>query len=191
MLLPVAAAKAAGFTKVVTAPGTSTSTGVTGCPYGAREEFENASGTLGLESEVLYCESAADSNTILKGLASGGEAKAGLRPPKNLGSTAIERLGSNSTYLIAWRRGTAFELTGLSTDLSSSSTTSTTSGDRGSAYRARPAGAGASGDPTGRAILECDGSPRERAGQRLMRRRKPPQTQLRWRPAVRRIPQQS
>jgi cyclophilin family peptidyl-prolyl cis-trans isomerase len=81
-----------------------------------------------LESEVLYCESVADSNTILKGLASGGEAKAGLRAPKNLGSTAIERLGSNSTYLIAWRRGSAFELTGLSTDLSSSSTTSTTSG---------------------------------------------------------------
>jgi cyclophilin family peptidyl-prolyl cis-trans isomerase len=128
VLLPVSAAKAAGFTKVVTAPGTSTSTGVTGCPYGAREEFASASGNLGLESEVLYCESAADSETILKGLASNGQGKAGLTAPKNLGSTAIERLGSDSTYLIAWRRGAAFELTGLSTDLSSSSTTSTTTG---------------------------------------------------------------
>ncbi|HSZ37205.1 MAG TPA: peptidylprolyl isomerase [Acidimicrobiales bacterium] len=49
-----------------------------------------------------------------------------MSPPKNLGSTAIERLGSSSTYLIAWRRGAAFELTGLSTDLSSSSATGTT-----------------------------------------------------------------
>jgi len=128
VLLPAAAAKAEGFTKVVTAPATSTSTGVTGCPYGTREQFANASGNLGLESEVLYCETAADSNTILKGLASNGEAKAGLRAPKSLGSTAVERLGSDSTYLIAWRRGNAFELTGLSTDLSSSSTTSTTTG---------------------------------------------------------------
>ena len=77
---------------------------------------------------MLYCESAADSDTLLKGLESNDKAQAGLRPPKSLGSTAIERLGSDSTYLIAWRRGTAFELTGLSTDLSSSSTTSTTTG---------------------------------------------------------------
>ncbi len=128
VLVPVSAAKEAGFTKVVNAPSTSTNTGVTGCPYGAQEEFASASGNLGLESEVLYCESAADADTLLKGLASNGKAQAGLSPPKNLGSTAIERLGSDSTYLIAWRRGTAFELTGLSTDLPSSSTTSTTTG---------------------------------------------------------------
>jgi cyclophilin family peptidyl-prolyl cis-trans isomerase len=35
-------------------------------------------------------------------------------------------VGSDSTYLIAWRRGNAFELTGLSTNLPASSTTSTT-----------------------------------------------------------------
>ena len=75
---------------------------------------------------MLYCESAADSDTILKGLASSAEAPAGLHPPKSLGSTAVERLGSNSTYLIAWQRGSAFELTGLSTDVPSSATTSTT-----------------------------------------------------------------
>ena len=37
-------------------------------------------------------------------------------------------MGSDSTYLIAWRRGAAFELTGLSTNLPSSSTTNTTTG---------------------------------------------------------------
>ncbi len=128
VLVPVSAAKEAGFTKVVNAPSTSTNTGVTGCPYGAQEEFASASGNLGLASEVVYCESTADADTLLKGLESNGTAQAGLSPPKNLGSTAVERLESDSTYLIAWRRGAAFELTGLSTDLPSSSTTSTTTG---------------------------------------------------------------
>jgi cyclophilin family peptidyl-prolyl cis-trans isomerase len=127
-LVPASAAKEAGFTKAVNPPSTSTTTGVTGCPYGAQEEFASASGDLGLASEVLYCESAADADTLLKGVESNGKAQAGLIPPKNLGSTAIERLGSDSTYLIAWRRGTAFELTGLSTNLPASSTTSTTTG---------------------------------------------------------------
>jgi cyclophilin family peptidyl-prolyl cis-trans isomerase len=127
-LVPVSAAKDAGFTNVVKTPSTSTNTGVTGCPYGAQEEFASASGELGLESEVLYCKSAADANTLLKRVESSGKAQAGLSPPKNLGSTAVERVGSNSTYLIAWRRGGAFELTALSTNLPSSSTTSTTTG---------------------------------------------------------------
>jgi cyclophilin family peptidyl-prolyl cis-trans isomerase len=128
VLVPASAAKAAGFTEVVNAPSTSTSTGVTGCPYGAQEEFASASGSLGLVSEVLYCKSMADATTLLKSVASNGKSQAGLSPPKDLGSTAVERLGSDSTYLIAWRLGTAFELTGLSTDLPASSTTSTTTG---------------------------------------------------------------
>jgi cyclophilin family peptidyl-prolyl cis-trans isomerase len=127
-LVPVSAAKEAGFTKVVKTPSTSMSTGVTGCPYGAQEEYASASGNLGLESEVLYCESAADANTLLTRVGSSGMAQAGLSPPKNLGSSAVERVGSNSTYLIAWRRGGAFELTALSTNLPSSSTTNTTTG---------------------------------------------------------------
>lgn len=127
-LVPISAAKDAGFTKVVNTPSTSTSTGVKGCPYGAQEEFASASADLGLVSEVLYCESVADADTLLKGVESNGKAQAGLSPPKTLGSTAVERVGSNSTYLIAWRRGDAFELTGLSTNLPSSSTTSTTTG---------------------------------------------------------------
>jgi len=128
VLVPVSAAKAAGLTKVVRAPTTSTSTGVTGCPYGAQEEFSSASGSLGLVSEVLYCEAKGDAAKVLKSVASDGEAQAGLSPPKVLGSTAIERVGSSSSYIIAWRRGDAFELTVLSPSLPSSSTTSTTAG---------------------------------------------------------------
>jgi cyclophilin family peptidyl-prolyl cis-trans isomerase len=125
VLVPVSAAKAAEFTKVVTAPTTSTATNVTGCPDGAQEQFANASGSVGLLSEVLYCTNAADAAALLKGISTSSK-EAGQKPPKSLGSTAVERLGTGSTYVIAWQHGNAFELTGLSEDLSASSTTSTT-----------------------------------------------------------------
>jgi cyclophilin family peptidyl-prolyl cis-trans isomerase len=79
-----------------------------------------------LLSEVLYCESAADAATVLHSVSSGGKAQAGLSPPKVLGSTAVERLGADSTYLIAWRHGSAFELTGLTTDLPATTSSTTT-----------------------------------------------------------------
>jgi cyclophilin family peptidyl-prolyl cis-trans isomerase len=127
VLVSLAAAKKAGFTETVYAPTSSAATGVTGCPDGAQEEFANASAKLGLASEVLYCASSADATKLLKSVISSGKAQAGLTPPKGLGSTAVERVESGSNYLIVWRRGTAFELTALSTDISSSSSTSTTS----------------------------------------------------------------
>jgi cyclophilin family peptidyl-prolyl cis-trans isomerase len=130
VLLPESAAKGAGFPKVVNAPSASTDTGISGCPDGAQEEFASASGKIGLVSEVLYCESTADAAALLKSFASNGKTQAGLSPPKDLGSTAVERLGSDSSYIIAWRRGAGFELTGISTDLPSSSTTSTTTGSQ-------------------------------------------------------------
>jgi cyclophilin family peptidyl-prolyl cis-trans isomerase len=126
VLVPVATATAAGFTKVATAPTASTDTSVTGCPDGAQEEFANAAGQAGLLSEVLYCATSADAAELLQGIVSQSKAESGQKPPKSLGSTAVERVESGSTYLIAWQHGTAFELTGLSEDLSSSSTTSTT-----------------------------------------------------------------
>jgi cyclophilin family peptidyl-prolyl cis-trans isomerase len=126
VLVPASAAKAAGFPKVVSAPTVSTDTSVTGCPDGTQEEFANASGNLGLASEVLYCESAADATQLLQNFAKTGKAVPGMKPPKGLGSSAVERSGTGSVYLIVWRHGTAIELTGLSTDLSASSTTSTT-----------------------------------------------------------------
>lgn len=126
VLVPVAAAKAAGFTTAVDAPTASTSTGVTGCPDGAQEEYAATTGNLQLLSEVLFCNSVADASTLLKSVKSNGKALPGMSPPKALGSTAVERLGSNSTYLIAWRRGSAFELTGISTGAPASSTSTTT-----------------------------------------------------------------
>jgi cyclophilin family peptidyl-prolyl cis-trans isomerase len=128
VLVPASVAEKAGLTKVVNAPTTSTDTGVTGCPDGAQEGFASASGNLELVSEVLYCQSAADATKLLKSVASNGKAQAGLTPPKGLGSTAVERVGSDSSYLIAWQRGAGFELIALSTSPPSSSTTSTTTG---------------------------------------------------------------
>jgi cyclophilin family peptidyl-prolyl cis-trans isomerase len=124
-LVPATFSKGAGFTKVVSKPSTSTDTNVTGCPDGAQEEFANASGDLELLSEVLYCSSESDAQTLLKNFVS-SSSKAGTKPPKGLGPTAVERVGSGSTYLIVWRRGTALELTGVATGQSSSSASTTT-----------------------------------------------------------------
>jgi len=123
VLVPASAAKAAGFTEVVSAPAASSATSIAGCPDGAQEEFANASAKLGLESEVLYCSSAADATKLLKNIASSGK---DLVSPKGLESNAVERAEPDSTYIVGWVHGNAFELTGLITALSASSTTSTT-----------------------------------------------------------------
>jgi cyclophilin family peptidyl-prolyl cis-trans isomerase len=128
VLVPAATARAAGFTKVVNAATASTDTQVSGCADGAEEEYANASGKLGLISEVLYCTAPSGATGLLRSISSSGKAKAGLNPPKALGATALERVASDSTYLVVWRRGSALELVGLNTNLpaSASSTTSTT-----------------------------------------------------------------
>jgi cyclophilin family peptidyl-prolyl cis-trans isomerase len=128
VLVPLAAARAAGFTKVVHAASASTDTQVSGCADGAEAEYASASGKLGLISEVLYCTAPAGATGLLQSISSSGQAKKGLDPPKALGATALERVSSDSTYLIVWRRGAALELVGLNTNLPASSTTSTTSG---------------------------------------------------------------
>jgi cyclophilin family peptidyl-prolyl cis-trans isomerase len=101
---------------------------VAGCPYGAQEDFAQASGSPQLLSEVLYCDSGADATKLLQTVASESKAQAGLRPPKALGSTAVARVGPHSSYVIAWRRGNAFELLVLSTAPPSGASTSTTTG---------------------------------------------------------------
>lgn len=128
VLISVTAAKEAGFPKVLSTPSASTDTSVTGCPFGAQEAFASASGNVGLAAQVLYCASAADAKALLQNFSKTDTAPAGLSPPKSLGSTALARAGSDSSYFIVWRRGAAFELIALSEDLPASSTTSTTTG---------------------------------------------------------------
>jgi cyclophilin family peptidyl-prolyl cis-trans isomerase len=126
VLVPASAAKAAGFTGVVVTPNATSDTGTTGCPDGAQEEFSNPSANLGLASEVLFCQSTSTAKKILQNFVANSHPVTGMKPPKGLGSSAVERSGTGSVYLVAWRRGTVFELTGLYADLSASSTTSTT-----------------------------------------------------------------
>ena len=125
VLVPVSLAKAAGFTKAVTAPPPPRTPASRGAPMVRKRSTQTHLEPPGC-FEVLYCATAADAAELLQGIAAQSKAEAGRKPPKTLGSTAVERLGSGSTYLIAWQHGTAFELTGLSEDLSASSTTSTT-----------------------------------------------------------------
>jgi cyclophilin family peptidyl-prolyl cis-trans isomerase len=126
VLYPVAAAQKAGFTKVVDAPSTSKATGVSGCPDGAQEELANASGKVGIVSEVLYCKTVAGATALLASSNSAGQTQSSLQPPKALGSSAVERVESGSTYIVIWQRNAALELIALSTDLPAT-TTSTTS----------------------------------------------------------------
>jgi hypothetical protein len=128
VLLPLAAAQKAGFTKVIDAPATSRKTGVSGCPYGAQEELASASGKLRLVTEVLYCTTTARASAVLRSSASAGKGRSGLSPPSALGSSAVERVESDSTYIIYWQRDAALELIALTTDVPASSSTSTTSG---------------------------------------------------------------
>ncbi len=125
-LLPAAYAKKAGFTKTVEKATTTSKTGEKSCPNGAQEAFEDAAGQTGVVAEVVACATTQAAATLLSGVKE-GTSSASSPPPTRLGSTAIERISSGSTYAIYWRRGQLLELVGLATNLatSGSSTTST------------------------------------------------------------------
>ncbi len=105
----------------------------------------------GLLSEVLYCESVTDASNLLEGAKSNGTAQAGLKPPKGLGSTAVERVGTGSSYLIAWRARCGIR-TDRAVDGPFGECDEYHHGDSGSAYRAQPASAGTRSDTTEREV---------------------------------------
>ena len=118
-LLPASYATKVGFTKVVIKVTTSSKTGEKSCPNGAQEEFENASGQSGLASEVLACTSSKAAAALLSGVRSGTSATSAT-PPKQLGSSAIERSSGSSTYDIYWQRGKTLEVVALNTNVPAS-----------------------------------------------------------------------
>ena len=126
-LLPSSYLKKAGFTKVAVKASTTSKTGLKSCSDGAQEAFTSASGQTGLESEVVACTTSKAATALLNGVRSATSATS-TTPPRQLGSSAIERSGGGSTYLIYWRRGTIVEVLALNTNVpaSSSSSTSTT-----------------------------------------------------------------
>ena len=123
-LMTSAYAKKAGFTEVAEKVSTSAKTGVTSCPDGAQEAFENGSNQSGVIAEVLVCKTNKAATALLTGVKAQG-AKSST-PPKQLGSSAIERSSSGPVYTIYWRKGDVFEFVGLETQIPASSSASTT-----------------------------------------------------------------
>jgi hypothetical protein len=123
-LLTSSYAKKAGFTEVAEKVSTSAKTGVKSCPNGAQEAFENASNQSGVIAEVLVCQTKKAAAALLTSVKAQGAKSA--TPPKQLGSSAIERSSSGPVYTIYWRHGDVFEFVGLETQIPASSSASTT-----------------------------------------------------------------
>jgi hypothetical protein len=123
-LLTASDAKKAGFTKVAEKVSTTSKTGEKSCPNGAQEAFESASGQMGVSSEALACTTSKAAAALLKGIRSETSGSSAT-PPKRLGSSAFERSGGGSTYVIYWQRGKNLAFVALNTDVPASSSTST------------------------------------------------------------------
>jgi hypothetical protein len=123
-LLTTSYAKKAGFTEVAEKPSTSSKTGVKSCPDGAQEAFENGSNKTGVVAEVLGCTTKKAAAALLTGVAAEGSKSAS--PPRQLGSSAVERSSNGPVYTIYWQHGDVFEFVGLETQIPASSSSSTT-----------------------------------------------------------------
>jgi hypothetical protein len=123
-LMTSAYAKKAGFTQVAEKVSTSAKTGVTSCPDGAQEAFEDTSNQSGIIAEILACKTEKAATALLTGVKAEGVKSS--TPPKQLGPSAIERSSSGPVYTIYWRHGDIFEFVGLETQIPASSSASTT-----------------------------------------------------------------
>ncbi len=123
-LMTASYAKTAGFTEVAEKVSTSAKTGVKACPDGAQEAFENASNQTGVLAEVLRCQTKKAATALLTSIETEGAKSSS--PPKQLGSSAIERSTSGPVYTIYWRKGDVFEFVGLETQIPAASSASTT-----------------------------------------------------------------
>jgi len=107
-LLPSAYASKIGFPTVVDKVTTS-DTGKKACPLDADEAFESAKGKLALISGAALCTTSQGAAMILKSARSSTSATS-ASPPKQLGSSAIERSSGGSVYEIYWLRGRTLEV---------------------------------------------------------------------------------
>jgi hypothetical protein len=123
-LMTTSYAKAAGFTAVAEKVSTSAKTGVKSCPDGAQEAFENTSNQTGVIAEILRCQNKKAAAALLTSIEADGAKSAS--PPKQLGSSAVERSSTGPVYTIYWRQGDVFAFVGLETQIPASSSASTT-----------------------------------------------------------------
>ena len=125
-LLSAAAAKKLGFPKTYSKPTTSSKTDQAGCPKAAAVSYENTRATSGIEAEILVCNTSKAATTALSGLKSSVTASTAHKPPKQLGSTAMEVSSGQSTYAIVWQRGRLLGVLAYDTDVAASSSSTTT-----------------------------------------------------------------
>ena len=104
-LLSSSYASTIGFTKVIESANAA-KTENKACPLAAEEEFQNAQGKLELISGAATCTT---SQGALKSALSGSSATS-ASPPKQLGSSAVERISPGSVYEIFWLRGRTLEV---------------------------------------------------------------------------------
>jgi hypothetical protein len=104
-VLPSSYASTVGFTKLIEGA-TAAKTQNKACPLAAEEEFQNAKGNLELISGAATCTT---SQGALRSAQSGSSATSAI-PPKQLGSTAMERISPGSVYEIFWLRGRTLEV---------------------------------------------------------------------------------
>jgi hypothetical protein len=123
-LMTASYAKAAGFTEVAEKVSTSAKTGVKSCPDGAQEAFENTSNQTGVIAEILRCQNKKAAAALLTSIEADGAKSSS--PPKQLGSSAVERSSTGPVYTIYWRQGDVFAFVGLETQIPASSSASTT-----------------------------------------------------------------
>jgi hypothetical protein len=126
-LLTTAQAKRLGFGQTATKASTSTKTGVTGCSKGAQVAYENTSKKTGLISEVLICKTTKVASGLITKEKKVGTAVSSMKPPKALGSTAIERAAEASTYAIYWQQGKIIELLAFDANIDATSSSAETS----------------------------------------------------------------
>jgi len=123
-LLPSSYAKRAGFSAVVVKATTSAKTGEPSCSNGAQEAFEDTAGHMGIELQVLSCTSDKTADDLLHSVIEGTTSAS--TPPRQLGSSAVERSTDGSSYIIYWRRGSVLELVSLTIDIPATDASTTT-----------------------------------------------------------------
>ena len=145
-----------GFTKVVNAPFVSTGTSVTGCPDGAQEEFREQRRTTqpDVRGVVLRIGGGRRLHRCRAGSPTRWSRSESLRSPSARQLSHDSR--QYSTYLIAWRNGSAVEVTGLSTAMLRVPPQYHDEHSR-SPYRTEQEGAGCGSDTTEREIQERHG----------------------------------
>jgi hypothetical protein len=127
-VLSTSAAKQLGFPKTIQKPTSSSKTGQAGCPKAAAVLYEDSVGKTGLESEILSCNTQKAVTTALASLQKSVTVTTAQKPPKQLGSSAIEVSSGQATYAIVWQRGKVLSVMALDVNVpaTSSSTTTTT-----------------------------------------------------------------